>query len=79
MPIVITWYLLKLLGRWSTAAGNLSSGERLTPLSSHADGGRWPAGTLSESHIPKVGKELGSQPVTDLAPYGPRGPGAGDI
>ena len=29
-----------------TAAGNLSSGERLTPLSSHTDGGRWPAGTL---------------------------------
>jgi hypothetical protein len=26
-----------------------------------------------------VGKERGSQPVTDLAPYGPRGSGAGDI
>ncbi len=31
---------------WITAAGNLNSGERHTPLSSHADGGRWPAGTL---------------------------------
>ena len=46
MPMVITWCLLEWRGRWSTAAGNLSSGERLTPLSSHADGGRWPAGTL---------------------------------
>ena len=44
MPIVITWYLLELPGRWSTAAGNLSSRERHTPLSSHAGGGRWPPG-----------------------------------
>jgi hypothetical protein len=79
MPIVITGCLLGDLGRWSTAAGNLGSGERLTPLSSHADGGRWPAGTLSESHTRKVGKELGSLPVTDLAPYGSRSRGAGRI
>src|SRR5450756_2021536 len=32
-------------GRWSAAAGNLNSGERLTPLSSHAGGGRWSAGS----------------------------------
>lgn len=44
MPIVVTWCLLELPGRWSTAAGNLSSREHLTPLSSHAGGGRWPSG-----------------------------------
>jgi hypothetical protein len=46
IPIVITGSLLPMTGTWITAAGNLNSGERLTPLSSHADGGRWPAGTL---------------------------------
>jgi hypothetical protein len=46
MPIVITWCLLELPGQWSTAAGNLSSRDGLTPLSSHAGGGRWPPGTL---------------------------------
>lgn len=46
MPMVITPCLLKPSGRWRTAAGNLSSGERLTPLLSHAGGDRWPAGTL---------------------------------
>jgi hypothetical protein len=46
MPIVITWCLLELPGRWSTAAGNLSSRDGLTPLSSHAGGGRWPPGML---------------------------------
>jgi hypothetical protein len=34
---------------------------------------------ISEPHPVGVGKELGSQPVTDLAPYGLLGPDAGLI
>jgi hypothetical protein len=79
MPIVITWCLLKLPGRWSAAAGNLSS--RGAPHASIEPRRRRSAAAghaMSEPH-PAGGQGAWSQAVTDLAPYGPRGPGAGGI